>query len=410
MGRASRRVVILVAAGVLAAGPGGMAATGAAAAVPATGQASAALTLSSNPVLFGVSAVSGSDVWAVGRQNSTGVFKTLILHWNGTAWSKVNSPSPSLADAELMGVSAVSGSDAWAVGWYWNRTGTATDTLILHWNGTAWTQVKSPNPSPASPGANSLDGVSARSGSDAWAVGDYLASDGLSHALIVHWNGTAWTQVNSPTAPRYTDFGLTGVSAVSGSDAWAVGVRGVPSDGRKSGTLIFHWDGTAWTLVNSPSPGSGPNQLEGVSAVSGSDADAWAVGNYSSLDNPGASRTLVLHWNGTAWSKINSPTPNPNDLNFLQGVSARSGSDAWAVGNYWNTTGLSRSLILHWNGTAWSKINSPNPGPNANRLSGVSARSGSDAWAVGDHDTAVSTTNSLILHWNGTAWANALAG
>ena len=355
MGRASRRVVILVAAGVLAAGPGGMAATGAAAAVPATGQASAALTLSSNPVLFGVSAVSGSDVWAVGRQNSTGVFKTLILHWNGTAWSKVNSPSPSLADAELMGVSAVSGSDAWA-------------------------------------------------------VGDYLASDGLSHALIVHWNGTAWTQVNSPTAPRYTDFGLTGVSAVSGSDAWAVGVRGVPSDGRKSGTLIFHWDGTAWTLVNSPSPGSGPNQLEGVSAVSGSDADAWAVGNYSSLDNPGASRTLVLHWNGTAWSKINSPTPNPNDLNFLQGVSARSGSDAWAVGNYWNTTGLSRSLILHWNGTAWSKINSPNPGPNANRLSGVSARSGSDAWAVGDHDTAVSTTNSLILHWNGTAWANALAG
>jgi hypothetical protein len=357
MGRASRRVVILVAVGVLAVGLGGMAATGAAAAVPATGHASAAVALSSNPVLFGVSAVSGSDAWAVGRQNSTGVFKTLILHWNGTAWSKVKSPSPSLADAELMGVSAVSGSDAWAVGWYWNRTGTATDTLILHWNGTAWTQVKSPNPSSDPPyiPANSLDGVSARSGSDAWAVGDYLANDGLSHALIVHWNGTAWTRVNSPTAPRYTDFGLTGVSAVSGSDA-------------------------------------------------------WAVGNYSSLDNPGASRTLVLHWNGTAWSKINSPTPNPNDLNFLQGVSARSDSDAWAVGNYWNTSGLSRSLILHWNGTAWTQVKSPNPGPMANRLSGVSARSGSDAWAVGDHDTAVSTTNSLIAHWNGTAWANALAG
>ena len=79
VGRASRRVVILVAVGVLAAGLGGMAATGAAAAVPATGQASAAVALSSNPVLFGVSAVSGSDAWAVGRQNSTGVFKTLIL-------------------------------------------------------------------------------------------------------------------------------------------------------------------------------------------------------------------------------------------------------------------------------------------------------------------------------------------
>jgi len=92
-------------------------------------------------------------------------------------------------------------------------------------------------------------------------------------------------------------------------------------------------------------------------------------------------------------------------------VSARSGSNAWAVGFYWNGTARAyNSLILHWDGTAWSRIKSPNPGPFANHLYGVSTRSGSDAWAVGDHDTAVSTTNSLILHWNGTAWANALAG
>jgi hypothetical protein len=359
MGRASGRVVIVVAAGVLAAGVGGMAAAGPAAAAPATGRASAAVTLSSNPVLFGVSAVSRSDAWAVGRQNSTGVFKTLILHWKGTAWTQVKSPNPS------------------------------TDP-------------------PYTP-ANSLDGVSAGSSRDAWAVGDFLASDGLSHALVLHWNGTAWTQVKSPTAPRYTDFGLTGVSAVSGRDAWAVGVRGVPSDGGKSGTLIFHWDGTAWTLVTSPNPGSGTNLLEGVSARSG--GDAWAVGNYSSYLNPGASRTLVLHWNGTAWTHVKSPSPNSVDVNFLYGVSARSGSDAWAVGFYWNgTAGAYDSLILHWDGMAWSRIKSPNPGRFANHLYGVSARSGSDAWAVGYHDTAVSTTNSLIAHWNGTAWANFLVG
>jgi hypothetical protein len=410
MGRASRRVVILVAIGVLAVGPGGMAATGAAAAVPTTGRASAALTVGSNGVLFGVSAVSRSDAWAVGVQSVSGVFKTLILHWDGTAWSKVKSPSPSLADAELGGVSAVSRSDAWAVGSFWNRTGTATETLILHWDGTAWTRVKSPNPSsdpPYTP-ANGLGGVSARSASDAWAVGGYLGNDNLSHALVLHWNGTAWRQIDSPIASRYpTDFGLTGVSAVSGSDAWAVGNYGI-NGADTSHALILHWNGTAWSKVKSPSPGSGTNYLEGVSAVSGS--DAWAVGNYSSYYTLGTSRTLVLHWNGTAWSKINSPTPNPHDLNYLEEVSARSSSDAWAVGNYWNTTGLSRSLILHWNGSAWSKIKSPNPGPSFNHLFGVSARSGSAAWAVGNHDTAVSTGTSLILHWNGTAWANALAG
>jgi hypothetical protein len=134
----------------------------------------------------------------------------------------------------------------------------------------------------------------------------------------------------------------------------SLGVHSIPSDGGKSGTLIMHWDGTAWSTINSPNPDSGTNVLEGVSATSGS--DAWAVGNYSSYDTPGRSRTLVLHWDGTAWSTVNSPTP----------------------------------------------------GPGANRLAGVSARSGSDAWAVGDHDTAVSTTTSLIAHWNGTAWANAI--
>jgi hypothetical protein len=278
----------------------------------------------------------------------------------------------------------------------------------LHWNGTAWSKVKSPNPSSDPPNipANALSAVSARSASDAWAVGTY-DHNGVSDALVLHWNGTSWTQATTPAAPRYTDYGLTGVSAVSGSDAWAVGVQGVPSDGGKSGTLILHWDGTAWSTVASPNPGSGTNLLEGVDATSSS--NAWAVGEDTSADAPGRSRTLVLHWNGTAWSAAASPNPGPL-TNHLSAVSATSASDAWAVGSYWNSTGLHRSLILHWNGTTWSKTHSPNPGPLTSRLFAVSARTGSDAWAVGDHDTTVSTDTSLIAHWNGTGWTNALAG
>jgi hypothetical protein len=72
---------------------------------------------------------------------------------------------------------------------------------------------------------------------------------------------------------------------------------------------------------------------------------------------------------------------------------------------------------LHWNGTAWSKVNSPNPScPDYvyswNQLYGVSARSGSDAWAVGDYgdcDFAIGKAATLVAHWNGTAWANASA-
>jgi len=41
--------------------------------------------------------------------------------------------------------------------------------------------------------------------------------------------------------------------------------------------------------------------------------------------------------------------------NALTSVSANSANDAWAAGSYINdTTGVRDTLILHWNGAAWS--------------------------------------------------------
>jgi hypothetical protein len=58
----------------------------------------------------------------------------------------LQSVNPSSTQNYLYGVSAVSASDAWAVGYYVDN-GTNTDhTLILHWNGTAWSRVKAPQP------------------------------------------------------------------------------------------------------------------------------------------------------------------------------------------------------------------------------------------------------------------------
>ena len=398
----------------------GVAAVAAAAVLVTAGIAVPAGALTPNPsptsnLLAGVSAVSGSNACAVGSYNdaTTGASKTLVLHWNGTAWSKVKSPSPSSLFSELDGVSARSGSDAWAVGRYWNVTARVWDSLVLHWNGTAWSKVKSPNPGSS---FSQLYGVSAVSGSDAWAVGSYDTSDGgVTKTLVLHWDGTAWSKVKSPNPSSVSYNSLDGVSARSGSDAWAVGDYGT-SDGGRSGTLILHWDGTAWTKVNSPSPGSGLNGLTGVSAVSG--GDAWAVGNSSSYDNPYVIDTLILHWDGTAWTKVSSPSPSSVSYNYLKAVSARSGSDAWAVG-YYNATeiGPINTLIVHWNGTAWTKVKSPNPScpddiNSYNDLYGVSARTGSDAWAVGDYGdcaTNLFKRATLVAHWNGTAWINASA-
>ncbi len=370
-----------------------LAVTGAAAA-PAMARTPAATSptpVPANAQLSGVSADSASDAWAAGYYVSNRTHKTLILHWNGTAWSQVPSPSPSSNSNQLSGVSAVSGSDAWAVGYYNNTTTGATDTLILHWNGTAWTQVPSPSPSTD---ASELFGVSAISPSNAWAVGFYVdTAANADKALILHWNGATWSQVTSPSPGTE---GPTSVSADSGSDAWVAGDSTV-------GTMTLHWNGIAWSQVPSPNPSSQVNRLSGVSAISPS--NAWAVG-YFDQTHKVLDETLVLHWNGTTWTRVFSPSPG-TDGNELSGVSAVSASSAWAVGRYNSRisgVNVGKALILHWNGKAWVKAASPAPGTGS-LLTGASAVSASNAWAVGySFSNNVNVTHPLILHWNGSTW------
>ena len=66
-------------------------------------------------------------------------------------------------------MSANSARDACAVGYFIDDTTGSTETPILHWDGTSWSQVDSPNRSINT----ELDGVSADSAPDAWAAGHY---------------------------------------------------------------------------------------------------------------------------------------------------------------------------------------------------------------------------------------------
>ena len=344
--------------------------------------------LSSSPVpdthLTAVSADSATDAWAVGSYaDSSQVSHSLTLHWNGSTWSRVTSPSPSRSTAGygtyLLGVSAVSPTDAWAVGYYRNSTGGA-HPLILHWNGSTWSRVTSPNP-----GGTHLLGVSAVSPTDAWAVGWY----GAKASLILHWNGSAWAQVANPSPGG----ALSGVSADSATDAWAVGSYTTFSQVTYS--LTLHWDGSAWAQVASPSPGgTSGTTLSGVSADSAT--DAWAVGD--SRVNP-----LILQWNGSAWAQVASPDPGGGYV-ILLGVSAVSATDVWAVGWYGSSTSL-QALVLQWNGGTWAQVTIPTPlGATDSALSGVSTVSATDAWAVGSYRTGTGASESFILYWNGSAW------
>jgi hypothetical protein len=319
----------------------------------------------------------------------------LLEHWDGTVWSQVASPNPSAFGSRLSGVTADASDDAWAVGFFCPESPgcSVQRTLILHWDGTAWSQVVSPNPNKR---VNYLTSVSATSPSDAWAVGSMRAHTG--RALVLRWNGALWSVVPSPNPRAVTD-SLSSVTAVSPADAWAVGFYG---NGVEYRTLINHWDGAAWSKVKSPSPGSGGAFLTGVSA--GSTGDASAVGYFAA--DGGVLDALVLRWNGVSWSKPRHPNPSTN-LNVLYGVANLSSSEAWAVGDFQqDETAAIEPFVVHSDGTSWRKAKSPAPSSTINILYGVSATSATDAWAVGYYDDGSrGVSRTLILHWNGSRWS-----
>jgi hypothetical protein len=298
-----------------------------------------------------------------------------------SGWSVLTTQNVGPFANKFAAVDAFTPSDAWAVGCSFD-TNANCHALTEHWDGSAWSVVSTP----AVTGAVSTEllGVSGDSSTDVWAVGDFFTQTN-GGAFILHWNGSAWSRV---AGARGGIGGLQAVSAISPSDAWAVG----------GSNLIEHWDGHAWSVVAAPATGLHGGDLQGVTAISST--DVWAVG--SSFDSKFRSHSVILHWDGTSWSV--SPSPKTGPSSSLVGVSAASANDVWAVGQDFPSS--TATLIEHWNGASWSVV----PGPNVpvSKLTGVAAVSSTDVWAVGSSTVAGgptgNTTQTLAEQWNGTKW------
>jgi hypothetical protein len=315
-----------------------------------------------------------------------------VLHWNGTSWAKVTIPDMPIGTF-LHAVDAVSRSDVWAAGYGYSQAGGSDMTLIVHWNGTAWKRVPSPG-SFNSPRFPQLTGLSMDSVTDGWAVGDvYNNKTGANTALALHWNGTTWRRVTTSTA-----FSLTAVASFSPTNAAAVGFH--RSSSNAAVPAAFHWNGTSWALAaDLPVPRgvpasqvAGPFQLSAPSAT-----DMWASG--IGLTSTGATKNLAWHWDGTRWSVMSMPAGGGPGA-----VAAISPSNVWAVGaTTINGFGKHVPWSAHWNGTRWAQVPTPQPSVSDGLLLDVAAAGPGNVWAVGETN-ATHLHHTLILHWNGTRW------
>jgi hypothetical protein len=211
--------------------------------------------------------------------------------------------------------------------------------------------------------------------------------------LTERWNGSTWSVRSAATPPNASGASLEGVKTFSGS-AWAVGNYSA-SSAPHARTLIERWDGSSWTVVPSPNPDPAVNLLTDVDGAAAD--DVWAVGNLGSDGYGGTVAGVVLRWNGSTWSQIAVPgaTSDPTlRLPVLEDVLAISRDDVWIVGRAFHF-GLFRMvpIFMHWNGTGWQ--HGFVPGAPAGGFTGITALSPDRVYAVGD----------VTARWNGSAWS-----
>ena len=353
-----------------------------------------------------VSMTSATDGWAVGLfMDKNALENPLAERWDGSGFTQVTAPEPSGRQAQLAGVDQLSATNAWAVGN--SATGSAgegnidDEPLIEQFNGSTWSIV--PGASLPAGATGILNAVGGTGPDDLWAVGFTLSAEAAQeHVLFEHFDGTTWQRVAFPTQreacnPGGTDCFLDpkGVSATSPDDVWVVGTVLEPNP---TGNFVAHWDGTAWSVVHAPcltgetvtacsGAGVDLNQLDGVTAISG--GDAWAAGSEGNVNNTNFHIPYVEHWNGTAWSLVKTPNRG-GEGSLLNGITALSATDIWAVGQTQQLNGAIVPLTEQFNGTTWSLVPSPAPG-SAGRtpddsLDGAASLTGGLVFAVGARD------------------------
>jgi hypothetical protein len=197
---------------------------------------------------------------------------------------------------------------------------------------------------------------------------------------------------------RQAGLNISGVTAGSGSDAWAYGT------GRLGGGKLLHWNGEKWTQVRYP--GQNTYQIDAAFVLTPS--DVWFAGNN---ETPPLYAPQILHLKNGQWSWL----PVPSQTNGA-GVDVLADNDIWSTGGdipgcegggpNLDTQGCTPTS--HWDGSTWRSYRLP-----VVELGGFASSSRTDVWATGEsylkprpHDLGP-TFVQYVFSWTGSAWKQA---
>ena len=331
-------------------------------------------------------------------------------------WTIQASSGPSgIPEPGLSAVSCVSASFCSAVGSnanYYAQSATLT-AFSDTWGGASWSA------GPIATG-QALNGLSCASDTFCVVVGSTTSGTTTHFAVAWTWDGTAWTQSNLPKLSGNSV--LNGVACVSTNFCIAVGEHGKSTYPQASWTqpLTEVWNGSAWSIVKTPSLGGRGGQLAAVTCFTAS----WCMvlgeyykGHLGPYPDIPRDQWVAEIWNGRRWTVQhpaainNQPRLGPDPWNFVTGVGCTSRRSCIGIGYIPITQGDASPtpFAVRWNGHSWSP--SRNGLPRFARLNGVSCVDARSCFAAGQLYSNVSGSQSrtapLIIRWNGSRWTRA---
>lgn len=334
-----------------------------------------------------------------------------------TAWCVSTADQPT-GNLDLTHLTALSPTNVWTFGTITqgNAGSIQFASLVEHWNGSKWSIVPTADTAPLLHSlqgeldhpmseAMFLNSMTVVSADNIWAAGAVtvqkgrLSGDEFGHTLIEHWDGHQWQVVASPDGNAQGFNSLSSIVAISANDIWAAGTTG-PSTEPSTTPLVEHWDGNNWSVVQLPTSLHG-KFLNGISALSAN--DIWAVGAASTANNSNE-LPLAVHWDGHSWSTaLLAPDLNAGEFSTVKAISA---NDIWATETL-SPQGSPQPVLAHWNGQQWSRVGRINGAPADSHFWGITAGGANNVWIVGDtpgRGQSPYVTQPLVEHWNGQSW------
>jgi hypothetical protein len=300
---------------------------------------------SSSGILFGVTALSRTNAWAVGAQ--------VILHWQGTRWQPVKVPG--ITSRYLpTAVAASSPNNVWIFGQGATQPGEAHV-----WNGKAWQTLSLPD-------SFALRSAAVFSPSNVWSLSagatDFCPSlPSRLRTCLFHWNGQSW---NETEMAGRTTVGF----ASAGSHAWYLTTSSMNPAGDSSLLAVYETTGSGLRRI------PGPNVTLGseIGLAAAPNGQLWVSGRMPRGSQP----PVLFHWTGAKWVRI--AVPGAFDSFYAEPLV------------FDGKTGVWYSPFAHWTGTRWINTNtSPVLNADADPFDAMTAIPGSaSAWAVGGYTSS----------------------